>query len=184
MRPNLVRVTIVLTKKQHDEFKAYAKENYSSMSDFLRIVARNEIEKGKRAKVVENRLQKKIDNDENLVEEFTIHLEDEKHYVEGVGMDKYSEDTWVWGGILKTKVGKYYYKLIETHFMENKSIAVEIIANKPKRMPFTKWDSLMSHLKNYVKSEYDRDKWYQIKADDYTKEVKWVPAKRARREER
>ena len=184
MRPNLVRVTIVLTKKQHDEFKAYAKVNYGSLSDFLRNVAKNEIEKGKRAKVVENRLQKNLDNDEDLVEDFTIHLEDEKHYVEGVGVDKYSEDTWVWGGMLKTKVGKYYYKLIETQFMKNKSIAVNIIANKPKLISFTKWDSLMSYLKNYVKSEYDRDRWFQMKSDDYTKEVKWVPAKRARREER
>jgi len=184
MRPNLTRVTIVLTKKQHEEFKAYAKVNYSSLSDFLRNVAKNEIEKSKRAKVVENRIQKNLDNDENLVEDFTIHLEDEKHYVEGIGVDKYSEDTWVWGGMLKTKVGKHYYKLVETQFMEKKSIAVEIITNKPKRMPFDKWDSLICYLKNYVKSEYDRDKWFQIKTDDYTKEVKWVPAKRARRDER
>lgn len=44
MRDNLVRVNIVLTKKQRERFKRYARRYHGSLSQFLRLAAENEID--------------------------------------------------------------------------------------------------------------------------------------------
>ena len=42
MRDNLERVTIVLTKEQHQRFKEYSKRYHGSLSQFLRMAGENE----------------------------------------------------------------------------------------------------------------------------------------------
>ena len=52
MRDHLERVTIVLTKEQHQRFREYSKRCHGSLSQFLRMAAENETDENKDAYMV------------------------------------------------------------------------------------------------------------------------------------
>ena len=52
MRDHLERVTIVLTKEQHQRFREFSKKCHGSLSQFLRMAAENETDQNKDAYMV------------------------------------------------------------------------------------------------------------------------------------
>ncbi len=75
MRDNLERVTIVLTKEQHQRFKEYSKRYHGSLSQFLRMAGENEADENNGSDVLNLRpIIKKLEMIGSIVQQMDERL--------------------------------------------------------------------------------------------------------------
>lgn len=75
MRDNLERVTIVLTKEQHQRFKEFANKCHGSLSQFLRMAGENEADDNKHTQMLNLRpIIKKLEKNSDKIKQIEEKL--------------------------------------------------------------------------------------------------------------
>jgi hypothetical protein len=75
MRDNLEKVTIVLTKEQHQRFRELAKKCHGSLSQYLRLAGENLADENKYAQALNFRqIIKKLETNSNIIDQIEEKL--------------------------------------------------------------------------------------------------------------